>query len=147
MPAAVWGLEVKASATSSTRRRGHGVRTRIQATAQFRRRLEALSPGEVTDPFLSESYDPAKLTYRQTGVFVVRLDALGEPVPQSFEDVLDMVRANYLRRNYQRLVGEVRQQVAEEIGLEVFADRWPPKGPFSRTRFPRPPTHFHRYAP
>ncbi len=105
---------------------GIGVRTRIQATAKFRRRLEALSPGQVSDPFLSECYDPPRLSYVRTGVFIVRLDALHEPVQQSFEKMVEAVRQNYLRRNHQRLVSAVRRQVAAEIGLEIFADRLPP---------------------
>ncbi len=103
-----------------------GLRSRIQATAKFRRRLEALSPGEVTEPFLSECYDPPRLTYVRTGVYIVRLDALNEPVQKSFEDMADAVSQNYLRRNHQHLSAAARQQVAEKIDLEIFADRLPP---------------------
>ena len=103
-----------------------GVRTRIQATAKFRRQLEVLEPGQVSDPFLSECYDPSRLLYVRTGVFIVRLDARYEPIQQSFEDMAEAVRQNYLRRNHQHLVTAARQQVAEEIGLEIFADRLPP---------------------
>ncbi len=104
----------------------NGVRTRVQATAKFRRRLDALSPGEVSDAFLSEYYDQARLQYQPSGVLIVRLDAVHEPVPQTFDDVPDLVLQNYLRRHHRRLVQEVHQQVAEEIGLEIFADRLPP---------------------
>ncbi len=102
-----------------------GLRTRVQATVKFRRRLEALEPGGVTDPFLSECYDPPRLTYIRTGVFIVRLDALHEPVRKGYDEMAEAVRQNYLRRHHQRLAEEVRQQVAEEIGLEIFADRLP----------------------
>ncbi len=103
-----------------------GVRTRVQATAKFRRQLQALSPGEIAAPFLAECYDAARLRYLPTGVLIVRLDAVHEPVPQTYEVMSGAVRQNYLRRHHQRLVAEVRQQVGEEIGLEIFADRLPP---------------------
>jgi hypothetical protein len=90
--------------------------------------LNKLKEGEVADAQMSEVYDPERLCFFDTGILIVRLVKENPPVQKTFAEVADLVRDNYLRRNYQTMSNEVRQEVLESINLTIYEDRLPPIG-------------------
>jgi parvulin-like peptidyl-prolyl isomerase len=103
----------------------HDISLFVQSTAKFRRMLKELPVGGVAVA-IAECYVSGQLRYVQTGVIVVRKDGVEEPRQAPFEEVEDLVRANYTRRHYSELVAEIRNQVLAEGDLQVYADALPP---------------------
>jgi parvulin-like peptidyl-prolyl isomerase len=101
----------------------HGVARLVQP--RIHNKLKKLEEGEIMDPFVGECYDPKLMQYLHTGVFIIRNGKFYPPVQQSFEDVQDMVRGSYLRRNYKSMEDEVKQEVLESIDLDIYVDRLP----------------------
>ncbi len=104
----------------------HGIGRLIQSRARNRRRIEELEVGEVSDPFVAEVYEPERLRFVTAGVYIVRVEARRPPVQAEFAEVVDLVRANYLRRHYQRLVAEEREAALAAADLVVYDDHLPP---------------------
>jgi hypothetical protein len=101
----------------------HGVARLIQP--RIMKHLKDLEEGEIVDPFVGECYDHKMLRYVHVGIVIIRNVKYYPPVQAPFEDVKDMVRSNYLRRNYMRLEAEVRQETLESIDLDIYFDRLP----------------------
>lgn len=101
----------------------HGVARLVQPRIQ--NNLKKLEEGEILDPVVGECYDPKVMHYLHTGVFIIRNVKFYPPVQQAFEDVKDMVRGSYLRRNYKTMEAEVRQEILESIDLDIYFDRLP----------------------
>lgn len=97
----------------------HGIAHRLQSTAKFRRELDSLAVGEISKPMVAECYDGELLRFVPTGILFVRKDGEILPEQQDFETVRDMVRQNYLRRNYSDLQTEVLRDLQDEIGLQI----------------------------
>lgn len=101
------------------------IAAQVQSGAQFRRAFDALADGEVGEAMVAECYDPDALRFVPTGVLVFRRDHVTEPAPQPYEAAELFVRGNYLRRNHQHLVDEIRHEVLDEIGLEIHYENLP----------------------
>ncbi|HZM49104.1 MAG TPA: peptidylprolyl isomerase, partial [Vicinamibacteria bacterium] len=99
---------------------------RVQSTAKFRRMLAALKDGEVGPAMVAECYDPERLVFEYTGALVVRLVKNHPPVPQTYEQVKDLVAESYLRRHRQRLEAETKKTVLESVAFRVHPERLPP---------------------
>ncbi len=90
--------------------------------------LNKLKEGEVADAQMAEVYDPERLCYMDVGIIIVRLIKDTPPVQKTFEEVEELVRQNYARRNYQTMTNEIRQKVLESIALKIYEDHLPPIG-------------------
>jgi hypothetical protein len=104
----------------------HAIRRIVAPRAWFIALLNDLEEDEVMDAQMAECYDPDRLCYFDTGIVFVRLVKEHPPEQRSFEDVEDLVRSNYLRRNYERFVTAVRAEVLDSMNLQIFYDRLPP---------------------
>jgi parvulin-like peptidyl-prolyl isomerase len=97
----------------------HDIAHRIQSTAKFRRVLDQLAIGEISKPMVAECYNSDELRFVPTGIVFVRKDGEKPPEQQDFETVRELVRWNYLRRNYSELEREVLRELQDEIGLQI----------------------------
>jgi parvulin-like peptidyl-prolyl isomerase len=98
----------------------------VHGRPAFRAQLKALGEGKVSDPMVAECYDTKKLMYIRTGVLIARVVKEYPAEQASFEDVEELVRANYLRRNYQAFEAEVRQEILDSAAVEIYFDKLPP---------------------
>ena len=103
----------------------HGIAHRLQSTAKFRRELDGLAVGEISKPMVAECYDGEQLRFVPTGILFVRKDGEIPPEQQDFETVREMVRQNYLRRNYSDLEAEILRDLQDEIGLQIDSAKLP----------------------
>ena len=101
------------------------IAAQVQSGARFRRAFDALKDGEVAEAMVAECYDPDTLRFIPTGVLVFRRDHVTEPVAQPYEVAEPFVRGNYLRRNHQHLVDEIRAEVIDQIDLEIHVENLP----------------------
>ena len=104
----------------------HGVARLLQPRARFQGMLNELTDGEVSDVAVAECYDSKLLRYIETGIIFVRVVKSYPPEQQPFEAVKEMVRGSYLRRNFQRLEAEAREEILESIDLKIYLDHLPP---------------------
>jgi parvulin-like peptidyl-prolyl isomerase len=98
----------------------------VHGRPTFRAQLKALGEGEVSDPMVAECYDTKTLSYIRTGVLIARVVKEYPGEQAVFEDVKELVRANYLRRNYQAFEAEVRQEILDAAAVEIYFDNLPP---------------------
>jgi parvulin-like peptidyl-prolyl isomerase len=98
----------------------------VHGRPAFRAQLKALGEGKVSDPMVAECYDTKKQTYTRTGVLIARVVKEYPAQQGSFEDVKELVRSNYLRRNYQAFEAEVRQEILDSAAVEIYFDKLPP---------------------
>ncbi len=103
-----------------------GLGLRVQSRARNRNIIEDLAIGEISDPFVAEVHDPDELRFIRTGVYLVRVEGRTPPVQAEFRDVLEAVRANYLRRHYQELLAAEREEALAAAELVVHEERLPP---------------------
>lgn len=97
----------------------YGVGRLVQTRARNRKIIADLEPGEVSEPFVAEIYDPTRLRFERTGVYIVRLESRRPPVQAQFEEVEAMVRANYARRFYRQLRDEVEAELLADIEFRM----------------------------
>jgi peptidyl-prolyl cis-trans isomerase C len=98
----------------------------VHGRPAFRAQLKKLAEGEVADPMVAEAYDRKKLRYTRTGVIIVRVVKVYPPEQAPFEEVRELVRSNYQRRNYQRFEAEIRDEVLAAAAIEIYFDNLPP---------------------
>ena len=104
----------------------HGIARWVQPRVGFQAGLNELAAGEVMDAVVAECYDPDGLRYFYVGVIIARLVKSYPPEQQPFEAVKEMARGSYMRRHFQRLETEVRQEILESIDLKIYFDHLPP---------------------
>jgi hypothetical protein len=104
------------------------LRVRVQGRARGRQVIDDLEPGEVSEPFVGEVYDPHTLRFEPTGVYIVRLDDETPPRQAPFEEVEDFVRPTYLRRFYTRFLSELKQEMLAGGEFEIVAANLPEPG-------------------
>lgn len=97
----------------------YGLGRLVQSRARNRKIIADLAPGEVSQPFVAEIYDPTRLRFERTGIYIVRLEGRRPPVQAELEEVEPMVRANYARRFYQQLRGEVEAELLASIDFRM----------------------------
>jgi parvulin-like peptidyl-prolyl isomerase len=98
---------------------------RLQGRARGRQIVDALEVGEVSKAFIGEVYDPHKLQFVPSGVYIVRLDEEFPPRQAPFEEVEELVRSNYLRRYYTRFLAELRADMLAEARFKVIKSNLP----------------------
>ncbi len=103
----------------------HGIARLVQPRAGFRNQFPTVPDGTILDAQVAECYDPDLLRYFDTGVIIVRLVKSYPPKQAIFEEIKDMVRENYLRRNYQALEEQLRQEIFDSIDLRIYYDHLP----------------------
>ncbi|MGH2569851.1 MAG: peptidylprolyl isomerase, partial [bacterium] len=89
----------------------------VHGRPAFRAQLRALGEGKVSDPMVAECYDNKHQTYIRTGVLIARVVKEYPAQQGAFEDVKELVRGNYLRRNYQAFEAEVRQEILNSAAV------------------------------
>jgi hypothetical protein len=94
---------------------------RLQGRARGRQIVDDLEIGEVSPAFIGEVYDPVKMQFVPSGVYIVRLDEEFPPRQAPFEEVENLVRRNYLRRYYTRLLSELKAEMLAEARFKVVA--------------------------
>jgi hypothetical protein len=102
-----------------------GISMWVQSRANFRRMLDGLEVGEISDPIVAECYNPDLLRFTATGIIFVRKDGEVPPQKPDFEEVKEMVRWNCIRRDYIEIEAEVKQGIIEASNLQIFEDRLP----------------------
>jgi parvulin-like peptidyl-prolyl isomerase len=104
----------------------YGVGRLLQPRPAFSGMLNRLEEGEISDPVIAECYIPDQLRFQQVGVMIVRLAKRYPPEQASFETMEDRVRNQYVRRYFQTLENELRDQELKEADLKVYLDNMPP---------------------
>ncbi|MGH9465676.1 MAG: peptidylprolyl isomerase, partial [Thermoanaerobaculia bacterium] len=104
----------------------HGLGRMVQSRARNRKVIEELEIGELSDPLVAEVYEPERLRFVATGVYLVRVEGRQPAVPAEFADIVDLVRVNYLRRHHQELLLAERDATLAAVGLVVHDDHLPP---------------------
>ncbi len=103
-----------------------GIGELVHGRPAFRAALKNLSIGEISEPMVAECYDERTMSYTRTGVLIARVVRLHPGVQKPFEDVRELVRSNYLRRNHQQFEAEIRREVLAAADIEIHFDALPP---------------------
>lgn len=78
---------------------------------EFQRCLFSLGEGEISD-----------VTRIDQGYLILKLESISEPVPQSYEEAKELVRADYLEKNWSAFAADMREQQLREVGFRCFVE-------------------------
>jgi parvulin-like peptidyl-prolyl isomerase len=82
--------------------------------------VEALDPGQVSEPILVERYDPSLLRYRREGYMLVRLEEVRPKHLRPFEEVEARVREAALAERHAELKRRLDRDVLASIHARVY---------------------------
>ncbi len=86
------------------------------------RRVAELAAGEVSEPMLIERYEKRQLRYSRQGYMLVKVEAIHEPVIQSFDEARDRVVRDYLRLHGSELGERLRGLRLAKIGARIYEE-------------------------
>lgn len=87
------------------------------------KKVEALLPGDVSEPILIERYDEEFLKFRRQGYMLVQLLEVEPSAPLAFEEVTERLRSGYLQRELPTISSQVRADLLTSVSTRVFEDR------------------------
>lgn len=98
----------------------------VHGRPAFRAVLKKLGDGEISDPMIAECYDTDRMAYTRTGVIIARIAHVYPAEQKRYEEVRELVRENYVRRNHRGFTAEIRNEVLAGANLEILFDHLPP---------------------